>query len=110
MRLPYAEHAVVDLAKLEDYCLNPAHPRGKHKAHVFGAVLGIRAEHAELLRDTLLEAARNSVASLGESDRYGERYVVDFRYDGPVGSAMVRSVWIVRRGESYPRLATCYVR
>ncbi len=31
MKLPNAERAVVDLAKLRHYCLNPTHPRGRHK-------------------------------------------------------------------------------
>ena len=38
MTLPHAEAAVVEVVdprKLRDYCLNPNHPRGKHKARVF---------------------------------------------------------------------------
>jgi hypothetical protein len=42
MKLPNATHAVVDVAKLRDYCLNPGHARGRHKARVFASVLGIR--------------------------------------------------------------------
>ncbi len=29
MRMPGADKAVVDIAKLRDYCLNPLHPRGR---------------------------------------------------------------------------------
>ncbi|WP_200235400.1 DUF6883 domain-containing protein [Thiohalocapsa halophila] len=43
MKLPNANQAVVDLEKLRGYCLNPAHPRGRHKARVFAAALGITA-------------------------------------------------------------------
>ncbi|WP_367268233.1 DUF6883 domain-containing protein [uncultured Thiohalocapsa sp.] len=39
-RLPNADQAAVDLDKLRGYCLNPAHPRGRHKARVFAAALG----------------------------------------------------------------------
>ena len=42
MRLPNADRAMIDLAKLRDYCLNPLHPEGKHTARVFAAVLNIR--------------------------------------------------------------------
>jgi hypothetical protein len=42
MKLPNAAQALVDLAKLRDYCLNPAHPRGRHKARVFATALGQR--------------------------------------------------------------------
>jgi hypothetical protein len=62
MRLPNPEIAVVDVRKLRDYCLNPAHPRGKHKAQVFSAALGLDADDAEELRETLLSAARSEEA------------------------------------------------
>lgn len=41
MRLPGGEHAVVEIKKLRGYCLNPLHPRGRHKARVFSSVLGL---------------------------------------------------------------------
>jgi hypothetical protein len=40
MKLPNGDQAVVDIAKLRDYCLNKDHLRGRHKARVFAAVLG----------------------------------------------------------------------
>jgi hypothetical protein len=41
MTIPHAGRAVVDIRKLRDYCLNPLHEEGKHKARVFVAVLGM---------------------------------------------------------------------
>ena len=41
MTLPHAENAVVDTRKLRDYCLNPEHDEGKHKAALFAAALGM---------------------------------------------------------------------
>jgi hypothetical protein len=38
VKLPHVELAVVDIAKLRDYCLNADHLRGRHKARVFAAV------------------------------------------------------------------------
>jgi len=38
MIIPNAERAVVDIRKLRDYCLNPLHDDGKHKAQLFAAV------------------------------------------------------------------------
>jgi hypothetical protein len=73
MRLPNPEFAVVDLRKLRDYCLNPEHPRGKHKAQVFSVALGLGAGDAEELRETLLSAARSEEAVTGEEDEYGKR-------------------------------------
>jgi len=109
MRLPNAEHAEVDIAKLRDYCLDPMHPRGKHKARVFLVALGIGVEQAWELREALLNAARAMPAVPGERDAYGERYVVDFQWTTTTGEATLRSVWMVRAAEDHPRLITCFV-
>lgn len=109
MKLPNGQRAVVDIGKLRDYCLSPEHRRGCHKARVFKASLGMTQEHAGDLRDALLAAAINNDAVPEEHDKYGRRYVVDFRVTGPSGQAMVRSSWIIRREEDFPRLTSCYV-
>jgi hypothetical protein len=109
MKLPHADRAVVDLVKLRDYCLSPVHARGRHKARVFAAVLGLTAADAEMLRAALLAAALAEEAIPGEQDAYGQRYVIDFLMRGPRGQAIVRSSWIVRAGEDVPRLTSCYV-
>ena len=109
MKLPSADRAVVDIVKLRNYCLNAEHPRGRHKARVFAATLGLSAEDAEELRDVLLAAARSEEASTGQQDQYGQRYLLDFLMGTAVGRARIRSSWIVRRGEDFPRLTSCYV-
>jgi hypothetical protein len=109
MKLPNGDRAVVDIAKLRDYCLSPDHPRGRHKARVFAAVLGRTADDAATLRDALLAAAGSAEAAVTDQDQYGQRYVVDFTMTGASGSATVRSSWIVRSGEDFPRLTSCYV-
>jgi hypothetical protein len=109
MKLPGGERAVVDLAKLRDYCLSLDHPRGRHKARVFAAALGFTSEHAEELAASLLAAADTEEATATDQDEYGQRYVVDFSLMGPGGQAQVRSSWIVRTGEDFPRLTSCYV-
>lgn len=58
MKMPGGEAAIVDRVKLTEYCLNPEHPRGKHKARVFAAALGFTAGHADELRTALLTAPR----------------------------------------------------
>lgn len=109
MKLPNGKNAVVDIKKLRDYCLNSVHPRGRHKARVFTSVLGITSENAEQLREFLLEAAAESEAILVEKDQYGQRYVIDYNMAGLAGEASVRSLWIVRFSEDFPRLTSCYV-
>lgn len=109
MKVSGAECAVVEIEKLRDYCLNPVHPRGRHKARVFAAVPGLTAADAELLRAVLLKAITENDAVLAEKDEYGQRYIVDFIMRTAAGRAIVRSAWIVRQGENYPRLTTCYI-
>ena len=108
-KLPNGENAVVDLVKLRDYCLNPSHPRGRHKARVFASALGLTARHADDLRVALLDAARDGEAMPGEQDEYGRRFTVDFEMAHRGWRTTVRSAWIVRTGENYPRLTSCYV-
>lgn len=110
VKLPNPERAVVEIAKLRDYCLNLQHPRGRHKARVFASSLGLTADDAEALRTALLAAAVTAEAAPAERDSFGARYVVDFPMTGPTGQAVVRSTWIVRIGEDFARLTSCFVR
>lgn len=109
MKLPNGDRAEVEPRKLSDYCLSPTHPVGKHKAIVFQAALGITAAHAELLRGWLLQAATTHDAVSERADEFGERFSIDFEATTKTGSATIRSAWIVRTGEDFPRLTTCYV-
>ena len=109
MKLPNAGGAVVDIRKLRDYVLSSDHRRGRHKARVFAATLGLTVEHADQLRSALLAAAREGDAIVGDTDEYGQRFMLDFLMTGPNGTATVRSRWIVRRDEDFPRLSTCFV-
>jgi hypothetical protein len=109
MKLPNGERAVVDIVKLRDYCLSPNHLRGRHKARVFVAALGLTANDAEELRDALLQAARNQDASATDADQYGQRYVVDFTMQRGDRQAVVRSTWKIRACEDFPRLTSSFV-
>lgn len=109
MKLPNAEKAVIDIEKLRNYCLSARHPRGRHKARVFLSVLGLNDSDAVFLRDVLARAAVQEEAVLMEADQYGERYVIDLLLTKGERSARVRSSWMVRSGEDFPRLTSCYI-
>jgi hypothetical protein len=109
MKLPGSDNAIVDIAKLRDYCLDPQHPRGRHKARVFAATLGLAQTDVEFLREALLRAARETDALAGESDEYGDRFTMDFELNRGNRRAVVRSAWIALRGEAAPRLTSCFV-
>ena len=109
MKLPNADRAVVDIAKLRDYSLNPTHPEGKHKARVFRSTLGLTAGEAERLRQIVLDAILINEAAPRTPTSFGQRYVVDFGVEGLHGRRTVRSAWIIRNDEDFPRLTSCYV-
>lgn len=109
MKLPGADTAVVDIVKLRDYCLNPVHPRGKHKAKVFFDALGLTAVNAALLQNAIQLGIRDADATIGRQDQYGQRYWADLDLTILSRTARVRTAWIIRTGETSPRLTTCYV-
>jgi hypothetical protein len=107
MVLPNASRAIVDIEKLRSYCLDPCHEEGKHKARVFAAALGLSRADANWLRERLLEAVVTEPAAMMAETRFGTLYVLDFLLNTASGSAVVRSGWMIRHSEDFPRLTTC---
>ena len=99
---------MIDISKLRDYALNPTHRVGGHKARLFANRLGMTISDTEALRDILFNAIRTEEAMLGELDEYGQRYMIDFLLTWQNRQAKVRSAWIIRPDEDFPRLVTCY--
>lgn len=110
MKLPNFEQAVVDIAKLRDYCLNPEHEEGRHKARVFKSALGITLDNAEILQDALLNAGQTYEAVPSTQTKDGQFYVIEFQMKVASKEAIVRSVWLVEADKDYPRLITCFVK
>jgi hypothetical protein len=108
MRVPNADRAFIDMSKLRDYALNPAHRVGGHKARLFASLLGMTINDTAALENILLTVIRNEEATLGELDEYGQRYIIDFLLTWQERRATVRSAWIIRPDEDFPRLVTCY--
>jgi hypothetical protein len=107
--LPHSHEAILDIRKIEDYCLSPSHPRGRHKARVFREALDLQQSDATWLRDALLEAARSNEASEVAVDAWGTHWRLDAIIRRHGKSAMVRPIWIVRTGENVPTFVTCWV-
>ena len=108
MPIPHADRAVVDMRKLCDYCLNPLHDEGQHKARLFVTALGMTAAEAEDLRTLLLQAVQTIDAQVGRRDAYGQRYTVDFLLEWRNKRTMVRSGWIIEHDSDTLHLTTCY--
>jgi hypothetical protein len=108
-RLPHGDEAILDIRKIEEYCMSPSHPRGRHKARVFRDALDLQRSDAAWLRDVLLDAALSSEAAPIAVDPWGAHWRLDATIRRQGKHAVVRTIWIVRTGESVPRFVTCWV-
>ena len=109
MKIPNSEHAIVDIRKLREYCLNTQHRIGKNKALIFASVLGLTIDDAEEFRRILLAVVQEHNAQIGLKDDFGQRYQIDFPMAWNNKQAMVRSTWIIEPEIPHPRLTSCYV-
>ena len=109
MVIPNAKQAIVDLDKLTSYCLNPEHTKGKHKARLFASILGLSLKDAPELQRILRKVVEIEDATIGLNNEYGQRYIIDFQLSRSNAVAIVRSCWIIRPDEDFPRLTNCYI-
>jgi hypothetical protein len=67
---------------------------------------------AELLRKIILEGIIKADATEQKPTLYGRRFRVDFEVERGqqfvLLKAVVRTAWIIRNDESFPRLTTCF--
>lgn len=108
-KLPYAELVFIDSRKLRDYCLDPLHPRGRHKARVFRAALGLTRDHAAWLEAAIRTGLAEADAVIDSFDHFGVYWRVDLLLGREGRFALVRTVWQVPTHGSVPRLVTCFV-
>jgi hypothetical protein len=108
MRLPNAERAVVEQAKIVEYLLHPTHRYGASKARFFQE-FGFRRDAWDVLALALREhAQKNEVTKMRETG-FGPRYEVEGELTAPDGRCpRVCTVWQIDEGEMTPRLITAY--
>ena len=105
-KLPNADRAFVDPRKVRDYLLSFGHREGKYKA-VFFFNLGYSQAGWARLRADLLDLAQRVEAHRGDRTPYGQKYLTFGVLTSPSGrQTEVTAIWIVCRGEDYPRLVT----
>jgi hypothetical protein len=107
--LPHCDQAILDIQKIQNYCLNPAHLRGRHKARLFRRAIGIERGDAGWLRTALLEGIRQNDAVELLGDMFGTRWRVDVPLTRHGKTVVVRTIWIVQSGQHVPRFVTCWV-
>ena len=90
--------------------LSPEHPVGGHKAILFERIIGITAEHAKCCERFFRTSSRSRFGRCW-SPRRVRPALHDRLYapDGGWGLQAIRSAWIVRRDEDFPRLTSCFV-
>lgn len=111
--------------KLTAYSLDPDHPKGKHKAHVWKAFLGATVNDAKMIEKQIMEALPSLPAhrkTTGGKDtatnQYGTSFNVIVPVTGPNGKTVdVLTAWIYKRDykemkkiSTRPTLSTIYVK
>jgi hypothetical protein len=108
MKLPNADLARVERAKIENYLLSHDHPDGATKARLF-ELFGFRRSMWEVLAAALREHGQVNQVNRTVETGYGMRYIVDGELRTPGGRRpTVRTVWIVESGLEGPRLITAH--
>jgi hypothetical protein len=98
MKLPNADRAIIPIEKLVGYCLNPEHPKGKHKARVFQAVLGITRENADRLYELVRQAAIAGEVVQERSTPFG------------LDRVQLRTLWIISSELTIPQLVSAFIK
>ena len=108
LKLPNADQARIERAKVLNYLLSTSHPDGRSKAAFFSR-FGFGAEQWQSFITALRDhGANNEIVEMVVSD-YGTRYSVDGMIETPDGrNPYVRTVWIIDTADSEPRLVTAY--
>lgn len=90
--------------------MNPDHPVGKHKAKMFRKRLGITKNDSLILRQKIIQALHLSDATEAGTDSYGSRYRCEINIEINNHRETIVTIGIVRTGEVYPSLVTCYLK
>ena len=108
MKLPHVEHARIDREKITDYLLSPSHPDGTGKAAFFTGY-GFRVEEWEVFARALRNHGQTHPVVKVVDSNFGSRYAIDGILETPDGRhPLVRTVWILDKGSTGPRLITAY--
>jgi hypothetical protein len=107
-RLPNAERAFVEPAKLANYLLNPDHTHGGDKA-TYLLRFGFRRDAWHVLLAALLVHARDGDVVAEQQKTFGRHFAVEGPIVTPDGrNPIVRTVSMVRFEEDQPRSLTAF--
>jgi hypothetical protein len=109
MKLPNGDRAIIPIAKLTGYCLNPNHTKGKHKAKVFKSALGITADNVELLIHLIQQAAVQGEIVQARTTDFGQEFKLDWEIPGQDG-LLLRTIWIIPHDSTDPQLVSAFIK
>jgi hypothetical protein len=109
MKLPNGDRVFIPMKKITGYCLNPNHSKGKHKARVFRAILGITVENADRLVALIQQAAIEGEVVQRDLTPKGEIFKVDWDIPDTDGEQL-RSTWEIAHDSDVPRLVTAFIK
>jgi uncharacterized protein DUF6883 len=91
--------------------LNPNHPKGKDKARVFKAVLGIERQHAAAFAEIIKQSLRRALALERPADEHGRSWTTYHEIVALSGTtAIVTVAWKFAIEEpEIPKLVSCYI-
>ena len=108
MKMPNAQLAVVEKAKIVEYLLNRSHPYGSSKAKFF-IQFCFHLEAWEAFAVALRQHGQQYEVSKTKQTGFGPRYEIDGDLRAPDGRfPRVRTVWQLDEGSIAPRLITAY--
>lgn len=110
MKLPNGAQAIIPGGKLEDYCLNPLHPDGKHKAKVFERALGITQINSKELESLVLRSAVSGEVTREQENDFGKTYRVEYEVEGMNQQEILCTLWIVHKGGDTPYLTSSFIK
>ena len=103
---PDFSDVAIDSNKITGYAMNPDHPVGRNKYRVISSATGLDAGDADRIDQQIREGVRDGQPIMGKADQYGQRWAVDVPLNGPEGTVVVRTAWIIDAGSTVPRLVT----
>jgi hypothetical protein len=108
VKVPNADRAIIDTRKLRDYLLSPEHPVGSAKARWFSR-WGFSQIRWQELETALRELILTTNAERRLPDDFGQRFRVTGLIQSPSGRKVrITSVWLIRKGEEFPRFVTAF--
>ena len=98
MRLPNAEHAIIQDSKIDRYLLSKTHPEGAPKAKFFEG-FGFTRDDLDILRRALLDHAAGGIVVATKTTLFGTIYEVNGRIESPDGAnPWLRVIWMIDEG------------